>query len=378
MSSQIDCTDDFEDLTIGEDLPPVEAKAKIKPSINEVTFLHGKNVKETKDFSYINWERLVELCSAPMPSSYKTYKEAKNHSHIIAAHDGENKLKSTAIEHDNFTMLRLDLDDVDYDINDVESKLLALSFESFIIHTTAKHCQLEWKNRFRVYIQLESGINFHDWALLQTHLAEEFKADNCATRPQQIMFLPIQFKNIKFDKLIKSGSPYKVSNTNELYKAALATEEALKIDMEQIQKKHIDETITPTTKDTANKISIIDEVNNAFSWDMILGESGFKKIGNKWLSPTQTSGTPGGVILTSNTDGKERFYTHSETDQSRYGSGAIDKFDFLLIEHYSNNRKNALKYLAEVYFPEIDKHNKKSYAIEKANQQVIRDLGVSA
>ena len=44
------------------------------------------------------------------------------------------------------------------------------------------------------------------------------------------MYLPIQFKNIKFDKLIKSGSPYKVSNTNELYKAALATKEALKVD----------------------------------------------------------------------------------------------------------------------------------------------------
>jgi len=192
------------------------------------------------------------------------------------------------------------------------------------------------------------------------------------------MFLPIQFKGIKFYKLIKSGSPYKVSNTNELYKAALATKEDLKVDMEQIQKKHVNERITPTKKDNTNNISIIDAVNNAFSWDMILGESGFKKIGNKWLSPAQTSGTPGAVILTSNTDGKERFYTHSETDQRNYGDGAIDKFDFLLIEHYANNQTNALKDLAKLYFPEIDKFNKKAYAIEKANKQVTKDLGVSA
>ena len=354
------------------------ATAKIKAASNEVKFLHGTSVKQTNDFNYINWEKLVELCSKPRLSSYKKYKEAKNYSHIIAAHDGKNKLKPDTLEHDNFTMLRLDLDDVDYEIKDIESKLLALSFESFIIHTTAKHCQGKYKNRFRVYIQLESGINFHDWALLQTHLAEVFKADNCATRPQQIMFLPIQFEAIKFDKLIKSGSPYKVSNTNELYKAALATKEALKVDMEQIQKKHINERITPTKKDNANKISIIDAVNNAFSWEMILGESGFKKIGNKWLSPTQTSGTPGAVILTSNTDGKERFYTHSETDQSKYGNGAIDKFDFLLINHYANNQSDAVKDLAKLHFPKIDKHNKKYYAIEKANQQVVKDLGVSA
>ena len=375
MSNQIDCSDDFNDLTIGEDLSVVKAKAKIKPSINEVNFLHGKNVKQTKDFSYINWERLVELCSEPMPSNHKTGNTAKYYSHIIAAHDGPNKLKPDTIEHDNFTMLRLDLDDVDYEIKDIESKLLALSFESFIIHTTAKHCQGKYKNRFRVYIQLESGINFHDWALLQTHLADRFKADNCATRPQQIMYLPTNFEGIKFYKIIRQGLAYKVSSTNELYQDALDTREALKVDMEQIQKKYINKKVTKTKKDTANKISIIDAVNNAFSWDMILGESGFKKIGNKWLSPTQTSGSPGGVILTSNTDGKERFYTHSETDQSKYGNGAIDKFDFLLIEHYANNQKNALKDLAKLYFPEIDKFNKTAYAIGKANKQVVKELG---
>ena len=346
------------------------------------SFLYSERVTNTSGFTYINWEQLVELCSEPLKSTYSNKEEAKRNSAWIAAHDGKNKTKTDTVKHNNFTMLRLDLDDVNYDIDKVESELLALSFTSYIIHTTAKHQQGEHGNRYRVYIELAHGLKIDDWSLLQTHLSEVFKADNCATRPQQIMFLPTHFNGIKFDSRIGTGEACTLSKTNKLYQAALSTQASLTADLEAIQEEYSTVKVAPTKKEklVGNQISVIDRINEIFSWNMLLTTYGFKKLGNYWHSPnqtdqTQTSFVAAGVVLASNIDGCERFYSHSSSDQAIFGNRFIDKFDFIRITEYGGDTKSAVKDLADCYCSEITKHNQIEDAIMKANELVLAALG---
>ena len=346
------------------------------------SFLYSERVNNTSGFTHINWAQLVKLCSKPLKSTYSDKDKAKINSACIAAHDGKNKTKTDTVKHNNFTMLRLDLDDVDCDIDKVEKDILALSFASYIIHTTAKHQQEEHGNRYRVYIELAHGLKIDDWSLLQTHLAEVFKADNCAVRPQQIMFLPTHFEGIKFESRIGTGEAYTPSKTSELYQEALLTQASLKVDLEVIQEQHKDVEVAPAKKEKLadNEVSIIELVNRGFSWDMLLTEYGFKKLGNYWHSPnqtdkTQTAAVAAGVILVSNKDGRERFYSHSSSDQAIFGEHAIDKFDFITTTKFGGNNKEAASSLAKQYFPDVEKHNRKVHAINKSNEAVTAALG---
>lgn len=343
----------------------------------EVKFLKAVTVTQTKDFTHITWKELVSLCSDLPKADFKTVKEAKAHSAVIAAHDGSAKTKLEVLAHNNFTLLRLDLDNIDYSIDDVQHSLSTLSIQSYIIHTTASHRQGNNKNRFRVYIEIKSGVDFDTWSLIQTYLSYDFEADDCATRANQVMYLP--FESELYEARIGSGQPLDLEDqTTQLYKDALAYKNGLDKEMLALQKLSLDAVNKPMQKleIVGNQVSIIDLVNNSFSWDMLLSSAGFKKIGLRWLSPNSTSGTAAFVILTSSTDGKERLYSHSTTDG--FNGESLDKFDFLVHSQYGNDQKKALKEIAEAYFPEVDKHNKREYAVNKQNLQIMRKREVKS
>ena len=339
----------------------------------QIRFLKAVTVIQTKGFTYITWRELVNLCSDLPTTGFKSAKEAKAHSAVIAAHDASTKTKLEVLAHNNFTLLRLDLDDIDYSIDDVEHCLLALSIQSYIIHTTASHKQGDNKNRFRVYIELKNGVDFDTWSLIQTYLSFEFEADDCATRPNQVMYLP--FASDLYDVRFGYGHSLDLADqTTQLYKNALAYKDTLGTEQLALQKLSLETTNKPMQKQeiVGNQVSIIDLVNNSFSWDMLLSSAGFKKVGLRWLSPKSTSGSASGVILTSNTDGKERLYSHSTNDG--FDGQSLDKFDFIMLNQYGNDQQKALKEIAETYFPDIDKHNKREYAVNKQNLLIAKKM----
>ena len=100
----------------------------------------------------------------------------------------------------------------------------------------------------------------------------------------------------------------------------------------------------------------------------MLIQYGYKAQGKAYLPPESTSKQAGAYILTSHTDGKERYYSHHENDPCANGL-CIDKFDFMVIRSYQGDYKRALKLVAETYFSELHKHNLKEYKIYKQNQR---------
>ncbi|GAA76731.1 hypothetical protein P20480_3218 [Pseudoalteromonas sp. BSi20480] len=328
-------------------------------------FLHAKSHNVTADFSYINWHALKLNVTSPQSLGALTPKEAKAKSAVIAATDAPNKTKESILLHDSFTLLRLDLDDTNLELATIADMLESMCIESYIIHTTASHQQQATTNRYRVYIELAASITYKVWAAMESYLSYIFNADDCAKRPQQIMYLPVRLKDDSYQFKIAEGRALNVESS-QLYKDAQQFEAEQSKELEQA----ISLPIKPAyqTELIGNQVSIIDAVNSAYSWHELLIQYGYKAQGKAYLPPESTSKQAGAYILTSHTDGKERYYSHHENDLCANGL-CIDKFDFMVIRSYQGDYKRALKLVAETYFSELHKHNLKEYKIYKQNQR---------
>jgi len=334
-------------------------------------YLTAKSHHVTSSFNYINWHDLVHKIKNPPSLGNVSSNDAKKRSAIIAATDAPNKIKETVIKHNNFTLLRLDLDNTELDFECVINELKANGINSFIIHTTANHRQSSICSRYRVYIELASAVVYSTWAAAQTYLCCIFSADDCASRPQQIMYLPTRFIEDSYDYYIGEGQALEIHDSSLLVSALELIQE------QQKQVTSLGDTLSTKPlhleKLIGAQVSIIDAINKNYDWDYLLLAYGYKRQGKAYLPPEATSLVAGVYILTSNSDGRERYYSHHTSDPCATGF-CLDKFDFIAIRDFNGDAKLALRTLAKRYFPKLDKHNKKEWAICRHNAQQTSSL----
>lgn len=333
-------------------------------------FTYGTNLKQQSGFSLIGWEQLVELTSLSFSSKaikkYDDYQQAKSASHFITANDCPSKQLAAVKRHDNFTLLRLDLDDGELTAHDIKICLDSLGFTSYILHTSASSEQINtetgeiYGKRWRVFIQLAESLSFTDWSICQLALSIVFESDSCTNRPQQIMFLPTYYDGIKYEVHHSAGQPFRL--TDEKRKSF---EQLIEITQEKVVEEAKKAQVRAKPKHFEPLIdgqkSIIDAFNGSISWDILLGHYGHKPQGIRYLAPEQSTAVAAGCILTSSTSGIERYYSHSSSEQAVIGSRAIDKFDMFCIRSHNGDVSAALRALAS-QFPSIDKLNKRTYA----------------
>ncbi|WP_350654797.1 hypothetical protein [Pseudoalteromonas sp. D48-MNA-CIBAN-0056] len=329
--------------------------------------LSAKNHNVVKSFCYITYQELIAKVISPANVGALHYSKAKAQSPVIAANDAPNKTKGTVLKHDNFTLLRLDLDDTKLDIDSIADTLEGMGIESYIIHTTASHQQDGKGNRYRVYIQIAASITYKVWALVESYLSHVFMADDCATRPQQIMYLPVRFDGDCYEYKIGQGEPLDVADSQILVNAERYAQEQTKQQEQAIKSAPI----KPAYKQNlvGKQISIINLVNSGYTWEGLLSHYGYKQQGKAYLPPEATSKTAGAYILTSHTDGKERYYSHHESDPCATGQ-CLDMFDFIVIREYGGDYKRALHDIAKTQFKQIHKHNQQEYFTHLHNESV--------
>ena len=316
-----------------------------------------------------------------MPAfSSGTGEQAKANSVCLAGNDCTVKTKAEVLAHNNFTLLRLDLDDVSYSMDEIKKQLRAFSIQSFVIHTTATHQQLDqdtgelFGNRYRVYIQLSESLPFDLWQILESYLSFKFKADDCATRPQQIMYLPNLFNGIKYDHFIADGDPLDLENGDLIDNAHTYYLKQKKI-TEQLNAKAGEAKPKIQFKEAlqGGQVSLIEAVNVGYSWESLLLGYGYKRQGLRWLPPESKSGIAG-VVIFAGFDAKEKYYSHNSSDPCLIAGHSLDQFDFLCIREYGGDQIKALKELGAM-FPEITKHNRKQYAITRSNAEKLAVIG---
>lgn len=334
-------------------------------------FLYAKSHNVKCNFSYITWSQLTQFIKIPPQLNNISPDVIKKKSAIIAAHNARDKTKESALKHDNFTLLRLDLDNCEGEIETIKTKLNEFNIESFIIHSTASH-KINGQNRYRVFIELAVPLSFADWSMLETYLAFIFKADDCSSRPQQIMYLPYAFST--YEKYIGEGKALHVFKS-DLY--LLAKEFNTEHEKEYVRQQQANYQINKPYKENliGKQISIIDLVNQVYEWDDLLLNYQYKRQGKAYLPPESSSKMAGAYLLLSKVDGKERYYSHHSSDPCAIGK-AIDKFDFICIRNYGGDRRTALKEIAEIIFPKVSQHNKNEWIIAQNNKNRCKGLAI--
>jgi len=329
-------------------------------------FLTAKSHSVTANFTYIDWQQLVIKVQQPPDLGSDTPEQAKSKSAIIAATDAVNKTKETVILHDNFTLLRLDLDDTKMDLDSIADALDGMGFKSYIIHSTASHQQGDNGNRYRVYMQLAEPLNYVDWAALQGYLSYMFMADDCASRPQQIMYLPVRFKGDHYAFKIAEGEAFTALGSELLDEANAFIEKQSK----KLAKANNTAVVKPSHNEKliGKQVSVIDAINQSYEWDTLLVSYGYKRQGKAYLPPEATSKAAGAYILTSNTDGRQRYYSHHKSDPCATEQ-CLDIFDFIAIRSYGGDGRLALKDIAKEHFKTINAHNKKEWTINDQNNK---------
>ena len=329
-------------------------------------YLTATSHSVTANFTYIDWQQLVSKVQQPPDLGSVTAEQAKSKSAIIAATDAPNKTKETVLLHDKFTLLRLDLDDTKMDLDSIADALSNMGFTSYIIHTTASHQQGDNGNRYRVYMQLAASLNYVDWAALQGYLSYMFMADDCASRPQQIMYLPVRFKGDHYAFKIAEGEAFTALGSELLDEANAFIEKQSK----KLAKANNTAVVKPSHNEKliGKQVSVIDAINQSYEWDTLLVSYGYKRQGKAYLPPEATSKAAGAYILTSNTDGRQRYYSHHKSDPCATEQ-CLDIFDFIAIRSYGGDGRLALKDIAKEHFKTINAHNKKEWTINEQNSK---------
>jgi hypothetical protein len=329
--------------------------------------LYAKSVKMTNDFHYLTWSELTGLIKKPPQSTALYVKDVKAHSAVIAAHDAKDKTKQMVMQHSNFTLLRLDLDDSTFELTTIKDFLNQLNIKSYIIHTTANHMQDGNSKRYRIYIQLAESLPFNTWSLLEKYLCRLLAADDCSTRPQQIMYLPSLFPGVIYDYYISEGEALQV-NGSLLFEQAVSSNSSLMVDcVSPVEAKN--KNVLPQYCELliAGQVSIIGLVNQSYTWEYLLAQYGYKQQGRCYLPPESKSKIAG-VYLLKGDDGQLRYYSHHSSDPCATGK-CLDIFEFLVVRKFSGQVKKAIKGLSK-HFPEYTKHNRKLYANHQQQKQM--------
>ena len=326
------------------------------------------SVSENAMFGAVDWQKLQELARSPHRSRAQAPATAKKSSPLVAAHNGKTRSKAEA-ETSLFGLLRADLDDaLGQTPETIADALHEQGLSSFIIYSTLSH-QLE-APRYRVLVELAEPVPLTTWADLQFAFAEQLGSDPCVGRPAQFMILPTTIKNTAehYQYLIGEGDPLSPSGVFWLNAMEQATRHQTAA-AEVGQRLKQAAPVAFNEKLVGKQMSIIELVNRAYEWPELLASYGYRRKGrNAWIAPESTSGTAGVHILTSSTDGKERIFSHHQSDPA--GNRLCDKFDLISIRQFGGNHAQALGEIAKAHFPDVHAHNRYEWSLAKRYEQI--------
>lgn len=298
--------------------------------------LTGKNHKQTSDFVYTNYEQITDFVKKPIDLKKFTPEEAKQNCPWFLSSDAPAKTKDEIIKNDNFTVLVVDVDKGDLELETVCEKIIKLGICAFLVYSTLRHLHADLGRRWRIVIPLVSGVNLSTWLMFQHFLIVELDGDKCSTKPTQIFYLPAICSTEKYEFHIESGNaidPYNpVSKFVRIVKRA-----QLKIVKDETP---IPAFIPKALNLLPGQISPIDEFNKSHPLKDYLLELGYKKFGEKYLHPKSTTGEPGVAIL------EGRYFSHHGCDPLG-DEHPHDSFDLFVVHKCNGDRDHALKKAGE-------------------------------
>ena len=223
----------------------------------------------------------------------------------ITAHNCRTKKKTEIENHNEMHWLRVDSDEDSYTIDELSSALIDCGINTFVIHTSWSHKPSY--SKLKALIPLFESMPCVEWENVQARLTERLKTDVCMDNMTQVSYEPASYPGHAYDYLIVENGRHDFNSIPELPEKPV-------------------EAVREVVRAGGNEDSIIAEYNARFDWSFELQASGYKKKGNRYLSPTATSKIAGGSLFKADC-GKVLFHTHHTSDPI-HALGAVDGFGF--------------------------------------------------
>lgn len=321
--------------------------------MNKLRMLTGKTHSQTHSFQYEDFASLAERADNVLFVSGNTLKEAKSNAPICAPHNCSVKTKAEVLEHNNFTMLWIDVDSGNHTKAWLIGRLAALGIESYVIYATASSApdNLRW----RILIKIRQAIEFEHWYTLQSYLAHRLDGDDSATRAQQILYLPFKWSGTQhYEAYALTGAAVDIEASKLVLDALRWREEEDAKAEQEIAAKPL----APRNPNHASGVAsgIIELYNSLFTVRELLESRGYKRVGKRYIHPNSTSGVAGIVVL------NNKYYSHHSQETDALADGfAHDAFDLFTYFEHSGDFSAAIKDAANRYDEQGQKQRQREY-----------------
>lgn len=327
---------------------------------------------DPKLFGRFNFQALVSLAHQPTDLSHVplaengTTRTVKEKTSWFLPSNCPTKIKEDVVKHGNYCLLVVDMDKLNPRQEDISSKLQQLGIESFIIYDTVSSTESD--RRHRVVIELANAVGVDTWLVLQRALVSFFDSDPCTLSANQISYMPalsVCNKNC-YTVTYLNGQPLDPERSKFALEAKVFEFERPE---NQVKAPKRYTSPPPTFNYSIDEYrNPIDVFNQEYSWDWVLDQGGFKKVGNRLLPPTSKSGVPGATISYMRRQQGAYFSCHTSDPLS--DGLPHDKFDVWMVHvlgldhrNQSDITKAAIDFACKYRLPD-------GHTLEKKNQYV--------
>jgi hypothetical protein len=217
----------------------------------------------------------------------------------------------------------------------------------YLIHSSSR--SKPEKKKWRVIVPLNEPANAENYSMIAQVLNDRFDGagvvtDRASERPAQLCFLPNRdpFESEFYEQVAHHTTQkldWRVQFKDELAQKRQQAQEQIKLAQ---QAKELSR-IKATERVASGELLPIDAFKASYDLETVMRDYGYKKIGDKWISPNSQSGKAGVTILP---DRRKWFSAHasdSTIGRSCDGGTSGDVFDLFIHYEHNGNEISAMK-----------------------------------
>jgi len=278
-------------------------------------------------------------------------------------------------QHGRYFALWADIDESSVPIGELSTVVNKLFGEVKYFVYTSKSATLE-NQKARIIIPLANLVGGNQYSLYQRVFNDKLTEvgiipDRKSEPVNQICYLPNQGEF--YDAVV---SEFSCLFDPDTWRGEISTEqERLKTETANRSAKLEQSKLKATERIKAGTLSPIDAFNEAYSIPLLFDTYGYKKAGNRWLSPNSESGVPGVTL----SDNGNKWHSQHGSDSDIGQNGFGDAFDLFTYYEHHNDKQAAIKaagVMFEVNGVSLTKSNQQQYMqAQEATAPQIKETG---
>ena len=285
---------------------------------------------------------------------------------LITPFNASAKTKVAALE-STFQMLV-----IDHDHDNLSAEALQALYDNYdccyFAFSTSSHQQPpEPCNRWKVLIPYDNPISSTEHAVLAAGASVALNSDSAQSRISQGFFAPNKLhENAPYQWHIENTKPCLSPLVKEhpFVRDCLHAYEAKDKQLEEKAQRASSDAVQCRKYPPSMDGELFDKICNTYDIPSQLEQHGYKRCGEKFLSPTSESGCPG-LVLLEGPDGHQRCYSHhgaaDPLSHENHAGHALDVFDVICALDFGGDTQLAVAKLADAADPKGQQERRQAY-----------------